>query len=237
VPQDTDVFVILNHFGTHGVADQSFDFDRQRMNDQEIAKVLDLTLPKVYGYKTTEKKPVTVETTKGIHYAKWREDFYKNLKISPEILAKFQAKGWRDALPERSYAPISSERVIAISKKLGNHHPISIFLQKADSCRNADLKYDFEILRRYASNIKIPKLEADEAYEALGFETKYRLLTRLVDLFYSDNREDAYIQYIKLIDMEEQAARLADKLSIALVSEQTSQDEEQDSEVQPQLAI
>jgi hypothetical protein len=37
--------------------------------------------------------------------------------------------------------------------------------------------------------------------------------------------------------MEEQAARLADKLSIASVSEQTGQDEEQDSEVQPQLAI
>ena len=87
-PADEDVFVILSHFVG------SNNFYQHYRKDRQLAEAFNLTMPAVYGYKTTEKKPVKSADCQGIPYSKWRRDYFRRHLNTPETRALIRDWYW-----------------------------------------------------------------------------------------------------------------------------------------------
>ncbi len=84
VPSDEDVWVAIQGFESTGSAWDVFN-DYRAM--ERMAKTFGKTLPPIYGYKSTEAKPVDPKKIDGVHYDTWREKFLDEL-ITPEVIGE-----------------------------------------------------------------------------------------------------------------------------------------------------
>lgn len=72
-------------------------------NDRVIAQKMGLTFPTIYGYKTTQKRPVTAEDIiNGTPYHKWRKEFFATL-MTPQIKQDLRDRHWSQLFKTMPY--------------------------------------------------------------------------------------------------------------------------------------
>src|SRR5262249_3489387 len=111
-PTPEDVFVVLEEFKVPGI-----DFYRTFRNDRHMAKIFGGTIPPIYGYKTTEKKPVDRKNCLGTYYSDWRSEFTKKLAQTPEAMKYLFGWQWSKAFTEADSTYRHSEELGRVSKK------------------------------------------------------------------------------------------------------------------------
>lgn len=125
-PTAEDVYVILTNFRTCARRDsKANDIYYLYDKDQGLAELFDLELPTVYGYKSTEKKPVKPEDCLGTNYFEWRPKLLEQLLLLPNVKRWIDDAAWHDLISD---AP-QKKACEKLKKTLGETHPIYIFLK------------------------------------------------------------------------------------------------------------
>lgn len=137
-PEDTQVFVILESFRYSN--DSGFHFLPKLTRDIALCEVAGITPPEIYGYKSTEKKPIAEKDVTGIPYHKWRKILHTEAALRPKILSVIEDIDWARAFPSRHHAIEHNilyvrDRAKAASElaveHLGPRHPLTKWLLRA----------------------------------------------------------------------------------------------------------
>lgn len=153
VPEDTDVYVLIEGFEVNG----SGYMYRERRLDQEMAASLGETMPEIYGYKTTEKKPADMSKIKGTAYADWRKAWIAGLAV--KYADKIQDEFWCDPTGHRfSITKKSMEEVVNV---FGATHPIAMFLLKHSAAKRTPG------IERLIDGLDLESSDAGKAWVAL----------------------------------------------------------------------
>jgi len=207
-PTDEDVFVVISYFK---VDDGTSFYDRVR-TDRHLAKTFGLPFPEVYGYKSTEKKPVTAADCQGTEYHEWRKDYFRKC-LNSTLFAQVAAYHWATVL--NNYYPCwydGNKRrsgtldglLLKCRETLGDKHPITRLvsqhrqglkdLAKVPRARRealGDLVKAIKSRRRPSASIALEQVTA--MYPLLeGTDTA---LNELVG-----RKGDMWIDYIKMAD-------------------------------------
>ena len=217
IPSDDDIFVILDRFIPIGI-----DIYYHYKEDKQLAEALSIEMPDIYGYKTTDKKPIGEEDCKGTPYKKWRKDFFKKA-ITPYIQECIENIHWKKAIAfsnsffyhrKGTYQEKIEQMQEWLNKLVGSNHSISKLFAKYVEATNKLLKVDKKL--QEALPILIKRLEettSSKAEIALeNIEKQYPLLKRYGSVKNLWNADDYYKKeptfkiakewaaYIKMID-------------------------------------
>lgn len=201
-PKADDVFVVVDKFKVVGynrvdVWDKSYIFAAVYREDERLIKLLGGTMPAIYGYKTTEKKPVANKDCVGIHYSQWRDKFIKSLLVGKQ-LKLYEYWLWAEHAMNAGKTTVEK-----LTKELGPRHAITKYLKKQldakrifTSTKRSKTEDDYEIVkRRFFKDVKpAPVAALDDLLAG------YPLLetTGLQTLWGS--HADRWIDYVKLVD-------------------------------------
>lgn len=210
VPTDNDVFVILSGFKTEHM---NYNFYTMYKEDVNIANLLGMKMPPVYGYKTSDAKPLTPDKVQGTHYPVWRVEFAKSILKQDHIRRMLISRQWAEV--------IDSVRLVDRRKKvsspysrmrdaLGPLHPITLLLKKQQDGKRVTKKLKWEKLEALDDLHKIIRqadaAAVDEVSEAEKFfnsiiET-YPLLEidRGIHKIWDEDDCDKWLEYINLVD-------------------------------------
>lgn len=203
VPKDDDPYVIISRFEPVNVP----AFMNMRRSDITLAKKLNITLPPVFGYKTTKAKPKTDKDITGVRYDVWRKKFFKG-KISKKILESFKAVSlYNIASQENS---VNAQILAVLNEKLGEDHDIVKWFQTIRDATSNIRKHRDVIsgIESFCSDF-LPKNFADD-FKALrkAVFAKYRLLTPVVHAVghysYKAIGVEDLLDYIALVDASEE---------------------------------
>ena len=126
-PSKDDVYAVLSSFKTH------YGLYACYSHDAEIAAAFDRKMPEVYGYKTTEKRPIDKKKLLGTEYSEWRKEFLKNLAAEPEVAAMLEEWEWTQSR-RHEYHHESGEVTPVICEKLaealGKDHLITTMITR-----------------------------------------------------------------------------------------------------------
>lgn len=125
-PTDADVFVILSGFQAEGYG-RSFYSTYE--TDTRMAKLLKVEMPPIYGYKTTDKKPVKTEDIQGTPYATWRKTFFASL-LTEDLRKLIDARHWTASFDDAHYSRRYGQGTVpatwaALNAALGSDHPMT----------------------------------------------------------------------------------------------------------------
>jgi hypothetical protein len=188
-PDATDVYVILESF-------QAYDgFGREYRNDAKLAKALGATMPTVYGYKSTEKKPVTTAT--GVEYRVWRKQWILSV-VTPEIRAQIEEMRWAHPFG----CTLSKESRTQIAAGLGGDHPIVEAFAKGETHTRT---IDDGILEQLAQVVGMTEATSDAYVTTEWIKTRYPLLAlegfnNLYQTYYHSSNPAAWHDYVKMVD-------------------------------------
>lgn len=201
VPEDSDVHLVIEGFcGYDG-------FFREYRADAELAEYFGVTMPVIYGYKTSDRKPVLSAQLKGTEYRVWRETMIKGLLTDANI-ARVQEYFWHAPSDKFSSWPSDACRDRLI-EELGADHPICVLLARQDSSKETS---GFVGKLATLAKISVDTSEAGKAFAAI--EERYPLLAgSLNNLWtqgysgysYAPHDREAWVDYVRLVD--ERAAR------------------------------
>lgn len=120
-PTADDVFVVLSNFQS-----ERCDVYNLAHRDRTLAKVFapQKSMPTIYGYKTTFKKPVSSEDCIGTHYSEWSKKFTEELLADPKVLEKIEQYAWANL---EIFLGSSYEE---FEKAFGKDHELSIGCKK-----------------------------------------------------------------------------------------------------------
>jgi hypothetical protein len=122
VPEDTDVFVVIEKFEPYS------GFFEDYKSDAAIFNLLGVGgMPAVYAYKSTEKKPVEESQCTGTEYREWRKQMLETLR-TPEMVGLVQWLRWITIAKGDS---ITDTIVTGLAKQLGAKHPLIDYLSMA----------------------------------------------------------------------------------------------------------
>jgi Molecular chaperone, HSP90 family len=194
-PTDDDVFVILSSFKSS----DGQDIYRRFRQDAEIVKTFapGAKMPEIYGYKTTEAKPVTGDKCKGTAYDKWSAAFTKKILALPEVKAQLELKQW-------SACDVLRADVQDVTKALGPKHPVTVAVRKYQEGRQQKNSSALDYLVNRGTD------KEDVAKQAIGaLYAKYPLFRIAMQGEFAYARHqwssgkdlDAWIQYFKLMDL------------------------------------
>ena len=206
VPTADDVFIVLEHF--EGV--NYDDFWTDCAQDGKIAAMFGETLPAVYGYKTTKRKPVTNSDCTGTHYREWRKTWVQGL-LTPER-AELIANYWLAQLSEeRSYRDErdtpDATGLTWLKNQLGDDHPlVALFIESKAAGKKVGNKYG--ALSTFAARVGLTYNTSTTAARMKTLRSRYKLLSRsgirsLWDPGYgAEGREvrDEWLDYVKMRD-------------------------------------
>ncbi|MGH7176409.1 MAG: ATP-binding protein, partial [Tepidisphaeraceae bacterium] len=133
VPTPDDVFVLIEGFKP----DEYSDFWAHYRADKLLCRAFGIDLPSVYGYKTTEKRPVLESACEGTSYREWRKTLAAKL-LTPENIALVEQYHCANPNPDSSYYRMSmptDARRKWLVEQLGDAHPISELIVR---CHTAD---------------------------------------------------------------------------------------------------
>ncbi len=150
VPSDSDVFVILEKFRT-----ASYDFYIRYREAERAAKLFKLTMPTIYGYKSTETKPVSEKDVKGVEFNTWLDSWWKTLSDRlpnepklVEILEKMGTYNGGRALSNGYQHDVSYWSLEFLKKTLGEKHPVTELLNEYYEAGVSVSRYtDAELIR------------------------------------------------------------------------------------------
>lgn len=198
-PQPTDVFVLIDRFQV-----LEFDFFHTHMELERVATSLGGTIPTIYGYKNTEKSPMSVTDDLGVPYQTWKTEFLNSL-LTQSTRDKLEQWEWMRALDigflhhSETYKKIRK----TLHEHLGASHEIVQAIEKNQSARqhlqrDDDLVCALETYHRLMGK-KTWKLEATDWLA--NIRKRYPLLVTQPGLacLWHDNAKD-WAEYIHLID-------------------------------------
>lgn len=207
-PDKNDVYVLLQKFRTDTKKHNpdTFNFYELYKEDEFVAKQLGGTLPKIYGYKTTDKVPFDVSKIKGTEYRQWRADWIKSL-MTMKYVKVFNYWEWVQSPDDYRYnhdnLPSQSDAA-ELMAQLGTSHHVSSFFKsifaakrviKKGKLQRADLSMLQIVKERVYAEMKS---EYDAACDRI-LETYPLLKQRGVEGLWIDEAAP-WVQYIKLID-------------------------------------
>jgi len=202
-PTDDDVFVIISGFKT-----LDFDLGRYHRDDTILARELGGVVPPIYGYKTTEKKPVEAKDCQGTYYPEWRKKFALSL-LTQQVKDQFALWQWMQTVQQHKQywrtAKLDKKTYEKLEKALGPTHLISILVKNNYDGLDYFKKFPnlTEALQVLASRIPEKMVKDTAAGKALEtIYAKYPLLT-LEDCSVADvwgSKSADWLQYITLID-------------------------------------
>lgn len=203
-PEAEDVFVILESFKVPG-----YDFYYEYKQDKRLFELFGKTMPTVYGYKSTEKKPLDAKNIPGTEYKTWREKAIKDL-VTPKVSEIMELKAWNDLFHDHHYywRPNRQSAIRHLVGRLGKYHPISLLFRKYSVAASKIQKIQktkiyeaYNLLSRRLANASSPTLE----YEGSAGEERDKLLERyplLKDRIYDlwGSEEEAWTNYVRVLD-------------------------------------
>lgn len=142
-PEPSDVFVVLSRFRSQGpVGRKSEDFYDLYESDQRLAQILGIEMPPVYGYKTTQKRPVEYEDCEGTSYYEWRTTFFLRY-LQEDHFRVLAARGWVNSIALKHHLSLNPSpkagqlaRVVReLREALGQSHPITVYFARVARMR------------------------------------------------------------------------------------------------------
>lgn len=116
-PDPQDVYVIISEFIPEELGTTFYDL---RIKDETMAKTFGVTLPEVYGYKSTTTKPVDSSKLVGVPYEVWRSEWRKSLAANEDVQYAREFFAWRDV--PGPYHLSASQVLTDLSQELGEDH-------------------------------------------------------------------------------------------------------------------
>jgi hypothetical protein len=196
IPEDTDVYVLISGFDGF-----SYDFFADYKSDRRLAEHFGLTMPTIYGYKTSEKRPA--KDMLGTEYRVWRAALIQTL-LTPDNLLKIANNFWHSpSTGEYCNWPDSKELPILVAA-LGDTHPISQLVARQDAAKPNSIV----ALLAERAGMKLEDSEAGKTWNAV--QSSYPLLrgdnfNQLWETWRNDPAN--WVDYVQMID--ERNARLA----------------------------
>lgn len=192
VPQDTDVFVVLESYRVFGME----GFYETYRQDEDMLKRVGLKMPSIYGYKSTKAKPVLGSSLKGVDYRKWRVGgMVKMLMGVPDVAVLVQASAY-----DTSNSAMDATHIVS---KLDADHPLAQFAAAEQGSKMAWSKAtnDAKMAATHAKN-SLKSEELDAVRLERGMIEKYPLLrTNGLNVFRTSSvTRDLWLDYIKLVD-------------------------------------
>jgi len=199
-PEDDDVFVVLSAFRPYN---QFFDFYQQ---DLRLMKFLGREMPPVYGYKTTETKPVRAEDCEGVEYQEWRKTAFKDI-LTHKVNLAIREMQWAEALRYSTYYHSSGDKPLSreaftdlLGETLGKAHPFAKFFRKhikALTAYNAKDDNTRSLLKAIANLHDVPNPIYDRLRDLVA---RYPLLQdHGLEYLWRGNRAH-WFDYIKMVD-------------------------------------
>lgn len=203
VPEATDVFVVLDRF-------ECGDFYQKYREDKQLAEAFNVELPEVYGYKTTEKKPVVAGNVTGTEYRVWRGGFAKSL-MTPERAALVQATYWEGV---EGVGSTSRQQLDAVVKALGRRHPVTQLIARARRAARVLRGKPKNALQILGGLCGVTSDTSEAAIERLALVGRYPLMQLHAEDQYDGSalsllwqwsdknarKRDAWVAYVKMCD-------------------------------------
>lgn len=198
---DDDVFVLINGFKTD--KSSGLDIYHKYRDDSNILETYDLKMPVIYGYKTTDKKPIKVEDCIGVHYPEWNKKVMADL-ANGKAKSDIELYDWQRIFNDGSYYRRNHLNIKMLSDELGSSHMIVRTLKKA---RSAEKKWNKLGLKqgtvRTLGKIYFSDETKSEAMIAVkNIYDRYPLLAPGIGGLESlwDHHSIQWIEYVKMID-------------------------------------
>jgi len=204
IPTKDDVYVVIESFKAKDYGSFFSDY----AEDAYLAAELGATMPVVYGYKTTDKRPVDTSTIEGTPYRAWRKQFIAAL-LTPERIKQI-ARFWMRNPLSRSSHVASGKDLEWLKGTLGDNHPICVLFDEAHAARAVDVATNEQAIRKLAERggeaYSFEKSTAHATYQALA--KRYPLLRRtgFSDLwhvpYYQEDKtiRNEWVEYVKMCD-------------------------------------
>lgn len=199
VPTKDDVFVIVRNFKAEGYKHFFEDYS----DDRKMCVHFGGFMPDVYGYKSTEKKPVDPSKIEGIPYERWRIGLAQRL-VTQEITDLIDALHWQ-GLDNDSYASLPGKTNLAkLSQSLGDKHPIVDMFIRQDMNTKALQSVSMgkrEALSDLARRIgrKFQDSEARKVCDKI-YRTYPLLELSRITCLWNYRSQEKWIDYVKMVD-------------------------------------
>lgn len=212
---DADVFVVIERF--ERVGDQNFFHDYRE--DKKIADAFGMTMPEVYGYKRTVKRPIEPKDCKGTEYYVWRAKFIKEV-FTDNVKRLCEAWKWQndssfgDGYHSRYNKATDKAALKTALESFGSRHPITKYLLKARAGVKT-MKAQTPFIRECIPLIHLRVVAANPTAAKSECEQARDKLTQLYPLFEVDecrvaglwagnkNHQRLWVDYVKLVDRAE----------------------------------
>lgn len=208
VPDPKDVFVLISGFKPEGNFGH-YEFRHLYREARSIAKHFNISLPAIYGYKTTKKVPVLEKNIVGIPFSTWYATFATAL-LTPEVQKQLLAFEWAEMVDTDN---IGKKDLSFLIKELGSTHPIVRFVAKHYGSKKLmhKLGYDaklllnkvYKLVERDPERIKLhPSFAMGEAVKRKdAMYERYPLLKiKSDDSVLGGPHKKLWVDYIKLVD-------------------------------------
>lgn len=204
----TDVFVVIQGF----IPIEGIGFYDQRKQDEALAAAFGVQLPEVYGYKSTDDKPVDKAKVVGIPYQTWRSQWLRDLASSEDVMLAREFFSWRDApRPEYRSRPKYADLVMKnLARDFGEDHPVLRYLRTAMWARNTfpddmeEWRRRINVLNNHGILHKGGPTEPERILRQL--QGKYPLLVgENLSVLWGRMSALHWRQYIRCIDLEEKS--------------------------------
>ena len=204
-PEVTDIYVVIEAFRP-----ANYDkFFRDYKADKELAEGFGLTMPEVYAYKTTEKKPVDRKILKGQDYETWRMAIGPVL-LTPERVSLI-ARYWRTNQSNNHNIPTTSN-LDYLAQNLGANHPIVVLFASLAATDDLD-GVPNDSLRLLAERCDLTWETSETHAEIEDMQRRYPLLQRTGfhslwrvpyswDKETSDNVREEWQDYVRMCDQK-----------------------------------
>lgn len=205
-PTASDVFAIIHGFQTSG-------YDLYTLYEQDAALLKQLSrrkMPTVYGYKSTEKRPLTPDKIVGTHFKDWHKALPQTL-LNDRVLKLLNIWEWAEEIEQLGYYRqkkyAEGERAKTVAKLLGEEHEITQFVAKQISCFEKVENYSHELrdaLKTLSRRLRSEKDLSERETIRRRIFGKYPLLyasgdDRLDCL--TEAHKEKWAEYITIIDM------------------------------------
>jgi hypothetical protein len=198
-PQDTDVFVVMESFIPADVP----SFYTSYASDKALVAEMGLVMPEVYGYKSTQDKPVRAVNCKGIAYEDWRKSYI--LGNMTERYKKLVAAHGFTKLANWGYKLVKAGLLQELEKNLGMCHPVTELYrdyQESWALREKASLLETELAGKvYLMLYPRWDTKGPEQIRAQQVWSKYPLISGF-DCFDENDMWKHYFHYIHLIDKE-----------------------------------
>lgn len=207
-PDPKDVFVILEEFKSKGLK-----LHNEYQKDELIAKILGKPLPFIYGYKSTEKKPVAEKDVTGIPYLTWQKEFRKQALQSPAMLEAYSLWEWNEAFRSdleqrrtkngRYVNNTHDGRVKMLTNLYGANHLITYIYKRHLEAQKKFEDMDYRTTQVYSDLFEshFSKVKSEAALKMEELKQKYPML-HLVGFpsVWSKEHRRTIHQYVQLMD-------------------------------------